>query len=121
MHDDAMYDGARFAKLKELRRLMVELELEGEDGALDVAALEGALAEAGETASEDVEEPGGMGVSGEATSEESEGDDPLVVARRNFFKPPKKDNRRPGTATLFAATKTPKPEPKKFGKGSRTA
>lgn len=105
MHDQR-YDEARLAKLKELKRLMMELELAGEDGTLSPEALEGALAEA-----EDASPEGGdLAVEGEAMAEE---EDPLAAKRRAFFKPKAPEPKKPGTAIMIALggpAKSPAPK-----------
>jgi hypothetical protein len=108
--DKAMYDDARQAKLKELRRLMVDLELEDMTGGVDAEKLEQALAEATDGA-EEATEGLSMAEEGdeEAGAELEEEEDPLAVARRKFFKPERKPERSPGTAIMIAMGSGKKP------------
>lgn len=101
LDDKAMYDDARLSKLKELRRLMVELELEGMDGGIDTEKLEEALEEASGGGMADAEEAS-EGEEGEEMAAEKPEEDPLAIARRKFFKPEKKMDRSPGTAVMIA-------------------
>lgn len=96
MHDGAMYDDARLAKLKELKRLMMELELSGEDGEISPEALEVAMEEAGDSAAE---ETAGLAMEGEMEPEA----DPLAEKRRAFFNPKPKAP-RPGTASVMVSS-----------------
>lgn len=114
--DQGMYDDARLAKLKELRRLMVELELEDMNGGIDAAKLEQALEEATEGAAEAGETmmEGAEAEAEEMAEEMPEEEDPLAVARRKFFKPEKKAERSPGTAVMIAM-QAKKPMPGKKG------
>ena len=127
MHDDQMYGDARMAKLRELKKLMMELALEDENGEIKAGDLQAALDEAGNAASD---------VEGEETAEmetqasemgipeenEAEEEDPLAVARRKFFKPKRQEEtRRPGTAILMAAMEKPKPEMPRKGMGKGKA
>lgn len=115
MDNKAMYDEARMAKLKELRRLMVELELEDMNGGIDAQKLEEVLEQAGDEASEAPEMAEEPGEEAEEMAEvEGEEEDPLAVARRKFFKPEKKPERSPGTAIMIAM-QAKKPELRKKG------
>ena len=104
--DKAMYDDARMTKLKELRRLMVDLELEDMNGSVDADKLEQALEEATDGAMAkdglSMDEGEGMEESDEELAMEEPEEDPLAVARRKFFKPERKVERSPGTAVMLA-------------------
>lgn len=98
-----MYGDARMAKLKELKRMLMELALEDADGTIKADELQSLLDEAGDVASEE----GAVEGDEEATDspetvEEVAAEDPLAEARRRFFKP-KAPERRGGTAMMLAS------------------
>ena len=117
---DSIYDEARMAKLKELRKLMVEEEMLDMNGEIDSEKLQEALEEAGGEAEMPME---GVAEDEGAESEpmeagEDEEDPALVAARRKFFKPERKEKPSAGTAIMIALENAkPNMSQKKFKSG----
>jgi len=123
-NDKAMYDDARMAKLKELRKLMVEEEMLDMNGEIDSEKLQDALAEAGGEAEMPMdgsaEHEGAESKAMEASegAEDDEEDPALVEARRKFFKPERKEKPSAGTAIMIALENAkPNMSQKKFKSG----
>jgi hypothetical protein len=110
---NALYDRARVEKLKQLKRLMQELQLEDGDGSLSQQKLDDAMAEADGASADSLDgtDPGQPEADGipEPDADDGEAQPPmdekakkLADLRKSFFGKKEAKPRRPGTALMIA-------------------